>query len=92
MAGDGNSLYIEQDKYTYEVTAGVCLIPGGEQDRHAGQWEAVVTICRTCCSEPDRAVTFPAEPVYGATEEEARQKCLEYGRKLVLRAVKGLTI
>ena len=79
-------------KYTYKIVAGTALIPRSIPESHAGEWEARVTIYKTSNDEQGKAQTFPNAPQYGATENEARSKGHDYGRKLVLGAIEGLTI
>lgn len=86
---DCKSIFIDQGKYTYEIVASAELIPRGEPEPHAGEWEARVTIYRTNNNEPSKAQSFHNVPQYGATEDEARSNGHDYGRKLILE---GLTI
>ena len=56
------SMFITQGRYRYEILAAVTLIPGSDPVPHAGEWETIVTICRTSDNEPPRAQAFPNAP------------------------------
>lgn len=90
--GDCESIFIDQGEHKYKILAATLLIPNNapKPEPHAGEWEAIVTIYRDSNDEPSKAQSFPDVPQYGATEDEARSKGHDYGRKLVLRAVEGL--
>jgi len=89
---DCKSIFIDQGKYKYKIVAGTVLIPRNEPEPHAGEWEARVTIYRTSYDEPSKAQSFHNASQYCATEDEAKSKGHDYGRKLVRGAIEGLTI
>jgi len=89
---DCKSIFIDQGKYKYKIVAAPVLIPRNEPRLHAGNWEARVTIYRTSNDEPSKAQSFHTDSQYGATENDARSKGHNYGRKLVLGAIEGLKI
>jgi hypothetical protein len=86
------SIFIDQGKNRYEIVAPATLIPRSGPEPHAGEWVARVTIYKTSNDEPSKAQSFHNDSQYGATEDEARSKGHDYGRKLVLGAIDGLTI
>lgn len=89
---DCKSIFIDQGKYKYKIVAAAALIPRNEPELHACKWEARVTIYRTSNDEPAKAQSFHNDSQYGATEDEARSKGHNYGRKLVLGAIESLKI
>lgn len=90
---DRNSIVIDQDNYKYRIVAAAALIPRSRPGPHAGEWETIVTIYRTSNDERPQAQSFHDHPhQYGATEDEARSKAHDYGRKLVLGVIEGLKI
>ena len=89
---DCKSIFIDQGKYKYKIVAPTTLIPRRGPEPHAGEWMARVTIYKTSNDEPAKAQSFHNDSLYGSTEDEARSKGHDYGRKLVLGAIEGLTI
>jgi hypothetical protein len=91
---DRESIFICQGKYKYKILAATLLIRSNQPkpEPHDGEWKAIVTIYRTSNDEPSKAQPFHNDPQYGATEDEARSKGHDYGRKLVRGAIEGLNI
>jgi hypothetical protein len=91
---DHESIFFCHGGYKYNILAATLLVRSNQPkpEPHDGEWETRVTIYRTGNGEPPVAQSFHAYPIFGATEDEARNKGYDYGRQLVLGAIKGLTI
>jgi hypothetical protein len=89
---DRESIFICQGKYKYKILAATLLVRSNQPkpEPHDDEWKAIVTIYRTSNDEPDKAQSFPDHPHYGATEDDARTKGHDYGRKLIQGTVEGL--
>ncbi len=91
---DRESIFICHGNYKYKILAATLLVRSNQPqpEPHDGEWKAVVTIYRTGNNEPTKAQSFPGQPQYGPTEDEARTKGHDYGHKLVIGAIQGLKI